>query len=143
MEILMKTSTHLLECEITRAQRLLDLPDVALLCRLNGRSKAVQDAFKGELFHIGPSDFPQLLVLFRINGDDLICYLQHLHKKICFSIYSLSLALRAVLYSCLVCRRRSQSHGSVACRKNMFNKCQFFRVRFSFSAIHSASESPF
>ena len=38
--------------------------------RLDGGSKSIQNAFECKLFHIGPSDFPKFLLLFRINRDE-------------------------------------------------------------------------
>lgn len=122
--------THLFQCKIAGSKRFLNLTGVALLCRLNGGSKTVQDTFESELFHIGPSDFPQLLVLFRFNGDEF--YLLSTAPSQIFSFFfilssrTLSLFFFRILF-------RSQSHGSLACRKNMLNKCQFsFDFRFSF-----------
>jgi hypothetical protein len=94
---------------------------------------------KVNFFILVLATFHNSLSFFGSMVTNFICYLQHLHKKfISFYISCFILRTTSFFYSCFVSKRRSQSHGSLACRKNMFNKCQFW---FSLPSIFAFSNS--
>lgn len=136
--------THLFQCKIAGSQHLLDLPNVALLCRLDGRSKPVQDTFESELFHIGPSDFPQLLVLFRFNGDEFyLLSTAPSQKNLYFFSFSLTTRLLCIRGFCALA---SQSlTGALPVVKICLISVNFglFRFFFAFSYSFSFWESFF
>lgn len=79
--------SYLFKCKVAWTKRFLDFPVASLLRRLDGGSKSVQNAFERKLFHIGPSDFPKFLLLFRFNCDDLFfIYSTFTNKNYLFSI---------------------------------------------------------
>lgn len=106
-KVTMKVETYLFNCEIAWSENLLYLAVASLRRCLDGRSKTVQNAFKCKFFHIGPSDFPQFLLLLRFNGDEFL-FIYSTFTKI-YSIYSVFLSSvslaqrRFVVYRLYIC----------------------------------------